>query len=161
MGADKNMRAFFLLGVLMLSSGAVLAQAGGEPVSALRAEFMALDRNRDGLISKVEALGNGEIQKRLSAFDRDKDGLLSEAEYTLAVEDNNKRILHDSTITARVKAALFAEKGIPSLQIAVDTYEGEVRLTGFVSAPEIVSRAGRVTATVNGVRTVHNDITVK
>lgn len=145
----------------MLSGTAALAQGGGEAVSASRAEFIALDRNRDGLISKVEALGNPEIQKRFSTFDRDKDGLLSDAEYVLAVEDNNRRILHDSTITARVKAALLAARGIPSLQIAVETYEGRVQLTGFVSAPDMASRAGRVTAGVSGVRTVHNDIAVK
>ena len=154
------MRALLLVGV-MLWSAAALAQGGGEAVSALRAELMALDRNADGLISRIEALGNPEIQKRFAAFDGDKDGLLSESEYTHAVEDNNKRILHDSTITARVRAALLAAKGIPSLQIAVETYEGRVQLKGFVNAPDIVSRAGRVTAAVSGVRTVHNDIAVK
>jgi hyperosmotically inducible protein len=154
------MRASLLLGVLLLCNPAAFAQSGGE-ASALRAEFVALDRNRDSLISKVEALGNPEIQKRFSSFDLDKDALLSEAEYVLAVEDNNKRILHDSAITARVKAALLAAKGIPSLQIAVETYEGRVQLTGFVNAADIVSRAGRVTAAVSGVRTVHNDIAVK
>lgn len=155
------MRARLLTGVLMLSTASVLAQGGGQSVSALDADFIALDRNRDGLISRVEALGNAEIQKRFTVFDGDKDGRLSEQEYRLAVEDNNRRILHDSTITARVKAALLAAKGIPSLQIAVETYEGRVQLKGYVGAPGIASRAGRVTAAVDGVRTVHNDIAVK
>jgi hyperosmotically inducible protein len=144
----------------MLWSAAALSQGGDAP-SALRAQFDALDRNRDGLISRVEALGNPEIQKRLALFDGDKDGLLSEAEYSQAVQDNNKRILQDTTITARVRAALLAAKGIPSLQIGVETYEGRVQLKGFVNAPDIASRAGRVTAAVDGVRTVHNDIAVK
>jgi hypothetical protein len=155
------MRALLLLGTLTLWSGAALAQASGEPMTAPRTEFIALDRNRDGSISKVEALGNQEIQKRFAAFDQNKDGLLSESEYLLAVEDNSRRILQDSAITAHVKAALFATKGIPSLQIAVETYEGRVQLKGLVNAPDIASRAGRVTAGVNGVRTVHNDIAVK
>jgi hypothetical protein len=149
--------------VLMLVSAAALAQNTGE-VTTLpgpRADFVALDRNRDGHISKVEALGNPEVHKRFAAFDTDKDGRLSEAEYALAMEDNEKRILQDSAITARVKAALLAERGIPSLSISVETYEGRVQLSGFVKAPEIVSRAGRVTAGVTGVRTVHNNITVR
>jgi osmotically-inducible protein OsmY len=70
-------------------------------------------------------------------------------------------VLRDSLITARVKAALLAEKGIPSLSISVDTYEGKVQLTGFVGSPDLVSKAGRVTAGVNGVRTVDNNISVK
>ena len=86
---------------------------------------------------------------------------LSEAEYAAVMEDNDKRIFDDSIITARVKAALLAEKGIPSFSISVETYEGRVQLSGFVKAPDIVSRVGRVTAGVNGVRTVHNNISVR
>jgi len=156
------MRASLPLLLLLVSAGA-LAQTMAEPTAlpGPRADFVALDRNRDGHISKVEALANPEVYKRFSAFDTDKDGLLSESEYALAMEDNDKRILRDSLITARVKAALFAENGIPSLSIAVETYEGGVQLSGFVRAPDIASRAGRVTAKVSGVRTVSNDIAVK
>ena len=56
----------------------------------------------------------------------------------------------DAALTAKVKAALLAEQGLPSLSISVDTYEAQVRLTGFVRSPEIVSRAGRVTAEQSG-----------
>lgn len=159
---DKNMRAFTTL-VLMIVSAAALAQNTGEATTlpGPRADFIALDRNRDGYISKVEALGNAEVQKRFGTFDSDKDGRLTESEYVLAMEDNQKRILQDSAITARVKAALLAERGIPSLSISVETYEARVQLTGFVRAAEMVSRAGRVTAGVSGVRTVHNNIVVR
>lgn len=157
-----NMRAFTAT-ALMLASAAALAQAGGDvtPLSGPRADFVALDRTRDGFISKLEALASPEIHKRFASFDVNKDGYLSDAEYAAAVDDNRKRILHDSAITARVKAALLAERGIPSLSISVATYEGRVQLSGLVSLPDIASRAGRVTAGVNGVRTVHNDIRVK
>jgi hyperosmotically inducible periplasmic protein len=156
------MRAVIIV-TLVLASAAALAQNTGEGTifPGPRADFVVLDRNRDGYISKVEALANQEVQKRFSSFDLDQDGRLSEAEFVLAMEDNQKRILNDSAITARVKAALLAEKRIPSLSISVETYEGRVQLSGFVNAPEIVSRAGRVTAGVNGVRTVHNNIAVK
>ncbi len=156
------MRTYFALVLLILGGGA-WAQNTTEPTTlpGPRPDFVALDRNRDGYVSKVEALANPEVQKRFAAFDIDKDGLLSEAEYAAAMQDNEQRILRDSLITARVKAALLAEKGIPSLSIAVETYEGRVQLTGFVSAPDIASRAGRVTAGVSGVRTVSNNIAVK
>jgi hypothetical protein len=152
------------LTVLLLSlSTATPAQdpADAAAASGPRPEFVALDRNRDGYISKVEALANPEVQKRLAGFDRDRDGQLSEAEHAAAMEDNQRRILADAIITARVKAALLAAKGIPSLSISVETYEGSVQLSGFVKAPEMVSRAGRVTAGVSGVRTVHNNIAVR
>jgi len=156
------MRAL-IIAALLIASGAANAQNAGDAtmLPGPRADFAALDRNRDGHVSKVEALANQEVHKRFAAFDLDKDGLLSEDEYALAMEDNQRRILHDSAITARVKAALLAEKGIPSLSISVETYEGRVQLSGFVGAPDVASRAGRVTASVNGVRTVHNNISVK
>jgi hypothetical protein len=155
------MRAL-LIATLMMASTAALAQSSSDtPLPAQRADFAQLDRNRDGYISKVEALGDAEMHKRFAAFDADKDGRLSEAEYAAAKDDVAKRVLVDSAITARVKAALLAEKGIPSLSISVETYEGRVQLSGFVGSPDIVSRAGRVTATVSGVRTVHNNISVK
>jgi hypothetical protein len=146
------MRFCLGLAAIMVSTAA-LAQSA--------ANFLALDRNRDGYLSKVEALANPEVQKRFSAFDNDKDGRLTEAEYALVMEDNQKRILQDTAITARVKAALLAERNIPSLAISVETYEGRVQLTGFVKAADIVSRAGRVTAAVSGVRMVHNNIAVR
>jgi len=157
-----KMRAGLTL-FLMLLGAEAHAQYSGEAqtLSPPRADFLALDRNRDGLISKVEALANQEVQKRFAAFDADKDARLLEAEYTAAMEDNEKRILQDSIITARVKAALLAERGIPSFSISVETYEGRVQLTGFVKAADMVSRAGRVTAGVSGVRTVDNNIAVR
>src|SRR5688572_13402563 len=158
-GRTMTMRACLTL-LLTLLSAAASAQYTGE-AHPPRADFVALDRNRDGYISKVEALANPEVQKRFAAFDHDRDGKLSEGEHTAAMEDNQKRILADAVITARVKAALLAEKGIPSLSISVETYEGSVQLSGFVKAPDIVSRAGRVTAGVSGVRTVHNNIGVR
>ena len=154
-------RAWVMLLATSLSAGAWVQYTGEASQAAVRADFVSLDCNRDGYISKVEALANPEVQKRFAAFDTDKDGRLSETEYAAAMEDNDKRIVQDSVITARVKAALLAERGIPSLSISVETYEGGVQLKGFVNAAEIVSRAGRITAGVAGVRTVHNNISVR
>ena len=157
-----KMRAGLTLFLMLLGAEAHAQYSGeAEALSPPRADFLALDRNRDGFISKVEALANQEVQKRFAAFDADKDARLSEAEYTAAMEDNEKRVLQDSIITARVKAALLAERGIPSFSISVETYEGRVQLTGFVKAADMVSRAGRVTAGVSGVRTVDNNIAVR
>lgn len=153
------MRALIAV-VLAMVAGVALAQPSSEP-PVQRFDFAALDRNRDGYVSRVEAIADAEIQKRFATFDTDKDGRLSEAEYALAKDDIAKRVIIDSAITARVKAALLAEKGIPSMSISVETYEGRVQLSGYVGSPEIVSRAGRVTSLVTGVRTVHNNIAVK
>jgi BON domain-containing protein len=153
-----------LLIALALASGPMaLAQPGsGEPGGGPRAaEFAKLDRNRDGYVTRIEALADPEIHKRFAQFDANKDRQLSLAEYLSAREDIDKRTQADAALTARVKAALIAERNLPWNTISVATSACAVQLSGFVPAPEIVSRAGRVTAGISGVRTVHNNILVR
>ena len=154
------MRAL-LIAALLASSAAAYAQRGEPGGGPRAAQFSALDRNRDGYVTRIEALADQEIHKRFAQFDADKDRQLSLAEYLAAREDIDKRAQQDALLTARVKAALIAERGIPWTAISIDTYEGGVQLSGFVPAPDLASRAGRVTAGVNGVRTVHNNLLVK
>ena len=154
------MRALFVL-VSLLISAAAYAQRGEPGGGPRAAEFSALDRNADGFVTRIEALAAPEIHKRFAQFDANKDRQLSLAEYFAAREDMDRRAAEDAVLTARVKAALIAERGLPWTGITVDTYEGGVQLSGFVPAPDLASRAGRVTAGVSGVRTVHNNLVVR
>jgi hypothetical protein len=156
------MRALLFALTLAFNSDAFAQPGSGEPGGGARAaQFAALDRNGDGYVTRIEALGEQEIHKRFAQFDANKDRQLSLAEYLAAREDIDKRARDDAALTARVKAALIAERGIPWTAISVETYEGGVQLSGFVPAPDMASRAGRVTAGVSGVRTVHNNLVVK
>jgi hypothetical protein len=156
------MRALLIAAVLASSASALAQPGSGEPGGGPRAaEFARLDRNGDGYVTRIEALADAEIHKRFAQFDINKDRQLSLAEYLSAREDMDKRAQQDAALTARVKAALIAERSIPSKAISVESYEGAVQLSGFVPAPDIVSRAGRVTAGISGVRTVHNNILVR
>jgi hyperosmotically inducible protein len=67
--------------------------------------------------------------------------------------------IDDATITAKVKAALIAEKGISSADIDVDTSKGVVTLTGRVADSAQVERAAQVARGVDGVTTVQNRLT--
>jgi hyperosmotically inducible protein len=135
--------------------------AVGTAALAQPAEFSALDRNGDGYLSRLEVAAQPDLAKRFAQFDIDRDRRWSPAEYQAAHEDNAQRAQRDAALTARVKAALTAERAIASSAISVETYEGEVQLSGFVPAPDMASRAGRLAAGLSGVRTVHNNITVK
>lgn len=155
------MRALLIV-ALLSASAAAFGQGSGEPGGGARAaDFAKLDRSRDGYVTRIEALADQEIHKRFAQFDTNKDRQLSLAEYLAAREDNDKRAQQDAALTARVKAALIAERGIPSRSISVETYEGRVQLSGFVPSPDMASRAGRITAGISGVRTVHNNLIVK
>lgn len=67
----------------------------------------------------------------------------------------------DATITARVKTALIADKGISGNAVKVETYRGVVQLSGFVDSADQVARAADIAGKVNGVQSVKNDVRVK
>ncbi|OGT12267.1 MAG: transporter, partial [Gallionellales bacterium RIFCSPHIGHO2_02_FULL_57_16] len=50
-------------------------------------------------------------------------------------------VIDDAEITAKVKAAIFAEPGLKTLQISVDTVNGVVALTGSVDSQANSDRA--------------------
>src|SRR5215210_3255602 len=109
-----TMRALLFAVVLAFSSEAFAQPGSGEPGGGPRAaEFAKLDRNGDGYVTRIEALADPEIHKRFAQFDANKDRQLSLAEYLLAREDMDKRAQQDAALTARVKAALIAERSIP------------------------------------------------
>jgi osmotically-inducible protein OsmY len=67
----------------------------------------------------------------------------------------------DSVITTKVKAAIFNEPTLKTMQINVETFKGDVQLSGFVDSAESVDKAEAVARNVNGVVSVKNDLVVK
>lgn len=152
------MRATLLLVSCLVLTPCVHAQS---PDATSTSGFKQLDKDGDGAISAAEAAADKEIAKRLKAFDANKDGKLQEDEYHKAANDNAKRVLADTAITAKVKGELLLGKDIPSTAISVETYEGQVQLSGFVDKKEQIAAAGKIAAKVAGVKKVHNGLKVK
>lgn len=69
--------------------------------------------------------------------------------------------LDDSVVTAKVKTAIFNEPELEVLEITVETFRGDVQLSGFVSSRAAATRAVEVARAVDGVRSVRNDMRVK
>ena len=67
----------------------------------------------------------------------------------------------DSVITTKVKAAIFNEATLKTLQINVKTFKGIVQLSGFVDSAQSAKKAGEVAGSVEGVNEVKNDLIVK
>jgi len=67
----------------------------------------------------------------------------------------------DSVITTKVKAKLADDDFFKSFQISVETYKGIVQLSGFVNSQQAVNKAGEIVRTVQGVKSVKNDLIVK
>lgn len=69
--------------------------------------------------------------------------------------------IDDSYLTTKVKAAILRDPTLKSSEINVETYQGAVQLSGFVSSRSDINRAVEVTRTVRGVKAVRNDIQLK
>lgn len=71
------------------------------------------------------------------------------------------QVVDDGTITTKLKARLFKDSVLQGFAIGVDTFQGEVTLTGAVNVPEQRERAGRIARETRGVRKVNNLLKVK
>ena len=67
----------------------------------------------------------------------------------------------DTAITTKVKAAIFSEESLKTMQINVKTFKGVVQLSGFVNSAQSVKKAGEVARSVEHVKEVKNDLIVK
>jgi osmotically-inducible protein OsmY len=75
--------------------------------------------------------------------------------------ESTGQYVDDSVITTKVKAAIFNEATLKTLQINVKTYKGVVQLSGFVDSAQSVAKAGEVARSVENVVSVQNDLLVK
>jgi osmotically-inducible protein OsmY len=76
-------------------------------------------------------------------------------------KESTGEYVDDAVITAKVKASIFNEPNLKASEINVETYKGDVQLSGFVAQPADAQRAAEVARGVKGVTSVKNDIRVK
>ena len=74
---------------------------------------------------------------------------------------NAGRVVDDSVITGKVKAALVADPTTKAHQISVETFKGVVQLSGFVDTSEARTRATQVAQQVEGVKNVKNELELR
>jgi osmotically-inducible protein OsmY len=76
-------------------------------------------------------------------------------------QEGTGEYVDDSVITTKVKAAIFNEPTLKSVEINVETFKGVVQLSGFVNSQADINKAVEVTRSVKGVTSVKNDMRVK
>jgi len=80
---------------------------------------------------------------------------------TKSVAANAANVVDDAALTAKVKAALFAEPGLKTLQIDVETHDSVVTLAGAVDSDVLRQRAVQIAGAMSGVRQVVDKLVVK
>jgi hypothetical protein len=78
-----------------------------------------------------------------------------------ATRGSTGEYVDDSVITTKVKSLLAEDDFLKSFQISVETFKGTVQLSGFVNSQKAVDKAGSITKSVKGVKSIKNNLIVK
>ncbi len=76
-------------------------------------------------------------------------------------QQSTGQAIDDGVVTAKVKAALIQDPVTKAHQINVETFKGQVQLSGFVETNEARSRALQVARDVDGVKKVTDAMEVR
>ena len=69
--------------------------------------------------------------------------------------------IDDTAISTKVKSALFADPDTSAVQVNIETYRGVVKISGFVDSQAKINRTVEVARSVEGVKEVRNNMTVR
>ena len=67
----------------------------------------------------------------------------------------------DMALAENVKSALEADDSLRSFNIGIETRDGVVILSGWVSSQDALVKAGQIARSVKGTRSVENNLIVK
>lgn len=148
----KALNNFKLLGIAMLLA-AGLAACDKQPGPAESAGKM-IDQSAVEAGKKIGETADKLGQKIDATTEKVGDKMSAQSEKTgVAIEDTE--------ITAKVKAAIFAEPGLSTLQISVETVKGVVTLSGSVDTQPNLDKAKALASAVAGVKSVDNKLMLK
>lgn len=129
-----------ILSITALAWAIPLAQAEDKATPRVgNAKFLQLDTNRDAKLDPNEFIKAESLHDRAYA----------------------SRVANDSAITAKVRTALLREPQLKSLDVSVETYRGEVLLSGFVKDETQRARAVKAASTIAGVTGVKDGLVVR
>jgi osmotically-inducible protein OsmY len=122
----------------------------------------ACDRTDDGRTAgqKVDSAVASAKQKMQSARNDIAQGSDQARRDIRDATKDAKDAIGDATITASVNAKLAGDKELSALQINVDTVDGRVALHGSAPNSAARDRATQLASSVDGVRSVENQLVV-
>jgi len=79
----------------------------------------------------------------------------------MRLREGSGQYIDDTVITSKVKAAILGESSLKSTEINVETFNGIVQLSGFVTSSANKSKAVELARSVKGVKSVKDDMRIK
>ncbi len=99
--------------------------------------------------------------KAENAMQETEDKAQEAKSYTEEKAEDAGEYVDDAVITTKVKAVIFEDDNLSSMDINVETNNGIVQLSGFVEDEADIDTAENLAATVKGVKDIENDIQVR
>ena len=76
-------------------------------------------------------------------------------------QESTGEYVTDTWITTKVKAVLVDSPVVKATEVNVETFKGQVQLSGFVSSQMAMNEAVRLARDIKGVSSVKNDMRIK
>jgi len=76
-------------------------------------------------------------------------------------QESTGQFVDDSVLTTKVKTALVKDDKVDAVDIQVQTFKGDVQLSGFADSADEKVRAESDAKRIDGVKEVKNDIRIK
>ncbi|MDV6314839.1 BON domain-containing protein [Idiomarina sp. HP20-50] len=99
--------------------------------------------------------------KAENAMQETKDTAQKAQSYTEDKAEEAAEYVDDAVITTKVKAVIFEDDNLSSMNINVETSNGIVQLSGFVESEADIDTAENLASTVKGVKDIENNLQVR
>lgn len=124
------------------------------PASLIAFSMLAISGCSEAETEKAES-------KTENAMQETEDKAQEAKSYTEEKAEDAGEYVDDAVITTKVKAVIFEDDNLSSMDINVETNNGIVQLSGFVEDEADIDTAENLAATVKGVKDIENDIQVR
>ena len=150
----------YMISAARLSPDTLKEAARYDALAISNRDFIRLDANLDGYLSRDEVAADAVLARNHARFDTDRDGRLSVAEYenaeTMLERERMAVRADDKDLVAAVRAAIAKVKGIDSANTKVESAGGVVAMVGIVDEAETARRAYDAVKRIPGVQKIDN-----
>ena len=160
----KNVKAALFASLIPLS---LLALSGcsekeaNEAESEVESKMEQAEQKAKETMDAAQEKWDETKEKSEDAWNKTKEEAQEAGDYAEQKADQAGGYIDDSIITTRVKAVIFEDDNLNSMNISVETNNGIVQLSGFVESEADIDTAENLASTVEGVKDIENDLQVK
>ncbi|HEX2828443.1 MAG TPA: c-type cytochrome [Burkholderiales bacterium] len=158
--SDAEIKAIvdYMIGAAGIEPTVLKDAARYDALGITDADFIALDRDFDGGLSRNEVAADAVLARHFARFDANRDGKLSEAEYRTAeatLERERAAVdVPDEALVAAVRAALAKMKDVDLPNTKVEAERGTVAIVGIVGTPQVVKDAYAAVKRIAGIKKI-------